>query len=76
MFAEFIKRAIEAAAEQVKQEMIAEGRYFEEEKITLRKETISLLDEIENFNNQSTIDKALRENDKATFLQLTGDAHA
>lgn len=76
MFSEFIKQVIVNAVEKVKQEAIAEGRYFEEENILLHRDTVSLMEEIGIFHTQSAIDKALRDNDKVAFLQLTGDVNA
>lgn len=53
---------------------VAEGRYFEDEKIVtvLSKETIELFKEIDAFHTQIAIDKVLDERDEAAFIRLTG----
>lgn len=57
---------------------IKEGLLIEEDGVLLGQNTINLVNEIEGFNRQHLINKALDNNDRELFMQLTtqkdGDA--
>lgn len=50
---------------------IKEGLLVEEEGVLLSRNTISLVNEIEEMNRQHLIDMALANNDRELFMQLT-----
>ncbi|MFM9535735.1 IDEAL domain-containing protein [Lysinibacillus sp. IITD104] len=50
---------------------IQEGLLVEEDGVLLSPKTIGLVKEIEEMNRQHLIDKALANNDRELFMQLT-----
>lgn len=50
---------------------VNEGHLIKEDGILLNPNTIELVKEIEEFNRQHLIDKALANNDRELFMQLT-----
>jgi len=63
LFDSFFKAAIALA--------IQEGLLVEEDGVLLSRNTISLVNEIEEMNRQHLIDMALANNDRELFMQLT-----
>lgn len=50
---------------------VKEGLLVEEEGVLLSRNTINLVNEIEEMNRQHLIDMALANNDRELFMQLT-----
>ncbi|OEC03474.1 hypothetical protein GY31_01695 [Lysinibacillus sphaericus] len=67
MFEDFFKTAVAKAIEMA----VKEGHLIKEDSTYLNPKTINLVNEIEEMNRQHLIDKALANNDRELFMQLT-----
>lgn len=69
LFEDLFRAAVAKAIEMA----IKEGHLIKEDGIVLNPTTVELVNEIEEMNRQHLIDKALTNNDRKLFMQLTSE---